>query len=873
MAQQIEENKNILRFPYGVNFKHKGKLHHSLDRVWIVTKVPIPSMKEVPPFAVPISQGCGNDEIYNHKESTRNYLQKMCIFLKPRLLRIKRQHEELMKKLAYHLDTEMYTNFPHLKMQELDPTSRDARPKRGLITIATTLFTVASEVVSAFINYQKHKAINAALIEMEKRENEMENKVQKLAEHFTLFGKYDLQNTEAIIDTLEALVLNVTTLHGLIRDFTDTNDWTTRIGYNDAERRDTYRILMEEYTDQLELQYVDTYEKLLEYVLDNRRAINKMQKGYLPMELFPANRLQEIIKQVTDNILQYHPDHELAITDLNQYYDMKMITLQVSPQDHSLVITFPIFIKPQEVQILDLYEIEETFVPIQDMNQNLSSYTRIKINKPYIATAQDQYIQIRTTELTNCKHISFQIYCDEMFLIRSKNQDTCESALFYKPGKPELVKEECDIEFRLNQTVTPTILDGGNKIVLANFQQLKRLKCRNRRHNVKLPEGEYSIIDRDILCQCSILTGDTVILPSLDSCNLTHTNMTRTANKNILWFTINIPFYTYLKELGVQQKDIDSLTTNLTKTQQTFQISLTPLKGLSAQPKTLEALRKRTQQQEHFLEEIENLNKNTINRKNVTQLLNNVHSGIHSKEFMLFTIASSFLSTLITLMIIKLIITQAKFRTQLGGLVTYTLADTFKPTRALPTQNPNSNQNEVICADPLIQWIFTAITIVGIVVVLYTQCRHCTPLAGFRFNSQCSVYLVVHHRMRYLPIHLTSMPCPGVAISMSREDEEDQSGPYVELDRGSCWDTLRINYCDIMMFMNGSPFNLPQHVTIPLRDKIRARVLLGDTYNNPYLVIKQGKYWMEPRKYSPTQQNAEEDKARAKEMTPIHNMQ
>ena len=37
-----ELNQNQPRFPWGVNFKYNGMLHHNLARVWIVTKIPLP---------------------------------------------------------------------------------------------------------------------------------------------------------------------------------------------------------------------------------------------------------------------------------------------------------------------------------------------------------------------------------------------------------------------------------------------------------------------------------------------------------------------------------------------------------------------------------------------------------------------------------------------------------------------------------------------------------------------------------------------------------------------------------------------------------------------------------------------------------------
>ena len=39
--------QNELRFPYGVNFKYNGILHHNMARVWIVTKFPLPRFEDL----------------------------------------------------------------------------------------------------------------------------------------------------------------------------------------------------------------------------------------------------------------------------------------------------------------------------------------------------------------------------------------------------------------------------------------------------------------------------------------------------------------------------------------------------------------------------------------------------------------------------------------------------------------------------------------------------------------------------------------------------------------------------------------------------------------------------------------------------------
>ena len=43
----LELQKNILKFGYGINYKYEGMLAHSFDRFYIVTKFMLPSMEDI----------------------------------------------------------------------------------------------------------------------------------------------------------------------------------------------------------------------------------------------------------------------------------------------------------------------------------------------------------------------------------------------------------------------------------------------------------------------------------------------------------------------------------------------------------------------------------------------------------------------------------------------------------------------------------------------------------------------------------------------------------------------------------------------------------------------------------------------------------
>ena len=60
----------------------------------------------------------------------------------------------------------------------------------------------------------------------------------------------------------------------------------------------------------------------------------------------------------------------------------------------SLVVAFPILIKPIKTKHLTLYEIETVPIPITDTDTAADSYSEVQISKPYIATTDNHYIQL-----------------------------------------------------------------------------------------------------------------------------------------------------------------------------------------------------------------------------------------------------------------------------------------------------------------------------------------------------------------------------------------------------------------------------------------------------------------------------------------------
>ena len=97
----------------------------------------------------------------------------------------------------------------------------------------------------------------------------------------------------------------------------------------------------------------------------------------------------------------------------------------------------------------------------------------LQIKKPYITLNSATYISLRQQELRICKRIGYEFYCEELFVVKHKTSYSCESAIYFNLDT-NIIKENCNFRFYYNKTdIIPTVLDGGNKIILANWPKIK----------------------------------------------------------------------------------------------------------------------------------------------------------------------------------------------------------------------------------------------------------------------------------------------------------------------------------------------------------------------------------------------------------------
>ena len=154
-------------------------------------------------------------------------------------------------------------------------------------------------------------------------------------------------------------------------------------------------------------------------------------------------------------------------------------------------------------------------------------------------------------------------------MVKHKSRYSCESAIYFNLNT-DTIKENCNFTFYYNKTdITPTVLDGGNEIILANWLNDKQIICNtNNDIPVRIPSHPYFLVNRSILCNYGIEADNHYLLESLAACDNTNSKLT-------MYFTVNTAFVDYLDRFPNLTESLEfPIIKNRTIFKQTLPISL-----------------------------------------------------------------------------------------------------------------------------------------------------------------------------------------------------------------------------------------------------------------------------------------------------------
>ena len=411
---------------------------------------------------------------------------------------------------------------------------RISRQKHGIVTTLVSGFIgLAYEGISSFLQGKCDNSLKKAVLAMDNEVNIQHNKLLKLDNTMLMYGIYNAETFEKLINTVHE-IHNVTSSHKKLFAG-EHNPAIFRLLYTNALGVQQYVFNSLLFLRVVQDKYISLYRELIAQLRSYVSAIRILAKGYLPTTLITPSKLEGILSEVKTSLQHTNPDYTLVFERLHLYYDMQLVTFGFDG-NMNLVIQFPVFIQPYIQKPLVLYQLETVPVPVLETNTEAQLYTNLHVNKPYLALNQETYISLTNQELRSCKMIGRKFYCEELFVVKHKSSYSCESAIYFNLTT-DIIRDNCNFDFDYNKTdITPTILDGGDEIILANWPNDKHIVCNiNNDIPVIVPSHPYVLVDRSILCNCGLEADNHHLLESLAACNNNHTKLT-------MYFTINLAF-------------------------------------------------------------------------------------------------------------------------------------------------------------------------------------------------------------------------------------------------------------------------------------------------------------------------------------------
>ena len=219
------------------------------------------------------------------------------------------QQKSLVHGLRQLLIHDLYAALPELhpeyeaqndKPSESPSASPDdekelKRERRGIGAIFSSvlpgLITLAVESLTSWIKVKQQNRINQAVDKMRKTESDVKNTLTQYQEDFLMYGKYNVESLNKVIDTLNLLHDRQTELEKLVT----TKMFTEVENIGDAL---DYSVELQLFLELAQEEHVTKYKEVYKAGKELLGAIAILSQRRLPRSLFPDQRIEGILAQV-----------------------------------------------------------------------------------------------------------------------------------------------------------------------------------------------------------------------------------------------------------------------------------------------------------------------------------------------------------------------------------------------------------------------------------------------------------------------------------------------------------------------------------------------------------------------------------------------
>ena len=378
-------------------------------------------------------------------------------------------------------------------------------------------------------------------------------------------------------------------------------------------------------------------------------------------------------------------------------------------------------------------------------------------------------------------------------MVKHRSRYICESAIYFDIDK-EIIKQNCLFKFYYNKTdVTPTVLNRGNEINLANWPDDKDIICTiNYDIPIKILSHPYVLVNRSVLCNCDIEAENNFLLESLAAYHDDDTNL-------VMCFMVNTAFVNYIDQINLTEKLTFPVLTNKTTLEHTLPIFLNDTRfdeTLTSAPQTLkEYISQYKQKKEIFdLKERHNIDIDSPNKNFFTNIL--------IVDIFIFTIA--IILAITTLIILYLLCKHNKLRTLVASL---TLQQVKEVSASATKQDTNNACN---CTSKFYIILALSISIIRLVIFAILQDRRTKVCRGQLFSNAVKIMPFISDIQYYVPIKLCKTTSSIHLFKITGILTPDK----VKLKKHYIWDIIEVDWKEVKEKFNGKAFNVPKSITI-----------------------------------------------------------
>ena len=340
--------------------------------------------------------------------------------------------------------------------------------------------------------------------------------------------------------------------------------------------------------------------------------------------------------------------------------------------------------------------------------------------------------------------------------------------------------------------VTPTILDGGDEIILANWPNDKHITCNiNSDVPVRIQSHPYVLVNRSILCNCSIEADNHHLLESIASCN-------KKITKLIMYFTINLAFTNYLDMLPnlTESLNLNRDRTHYEQLIPIYQNILHSDNSLTNRPNKLKEFL------DNYIHSTNDKDIFDLQKRHTTHTFSPCKNFFLNQIVNIFMFTSSIISIITIILVINLFCKHKHIRTIVASLILH------KAKEVEAKLNTETNNPE--CST--LAYIGMALTIVSMATVIFLHYRKSKFCRGYRFSNIVKIVLFISGVQNYILIKLckTSGRLHLFKIKGMLKPED------IKLNRNYLWDTLEINWNGIKLSLNGNEMDLPKIIMIKI---------------------------------------------------------